>query len=343
VQLSFAREGQVEAVLVSEGETVVAGQPLARLGTNDLELAIDAAEAALATARARLKEASAGPRAEEVAVEEANVVASAAALDAAVARLDQLWALPRSASVAEAEAQVARAEYEELVSRDRHDQRIADEHLGMAEEHARYEWYTDQKELAAAQAQLEEVQEGAPHEEIREAEAAWDEATALHDQARAQLDLLLAGPRDETLAVLESQAKEAEIALSQARSALDKTVLTAPLNGTVVSLMTRPHEIAMAKTPVVVLADLTRFQIRAVADELYLPFIRPGQPATISFDALPGRQYSGEVAAVALRPTPDVAAEEGSTYTVIIALEKAHPELRWGMTAIVKIATENSE
>lgn len=345
VGLSFPRSGEIEAVLVVEGESVVAGQPLARLRTTDLELVVDAAEAMLATVQARLAELSASPRAEEISVLETDLAAAQAALSAAVAERDRLKALPSLAAVTDAEARVAEAVASELTSRYTHDRRIANDNLGWPEEKARYEWHADTLALAAAQAYLEQVQAGAPEEEMRSAWAAVSDAVALRDRSQTELDLLLAGPRPETLAVLEAEIEEAEISLAQARLALDESVLEAPFDGTVVSLSVRPFQAVIANTPVIVLADLTRFQVTAAdLDELYVASVKPGQPATITFDALPGRQFTGQVAFVTLRATAArMMEEEGSTYTVIVTLDEADPELRWGMAAIVKIMTENSE
>ena len=60
VSPAFTSGGRVAEVLVVEGQVVEAGQPLARLETDDLVLQVAQAEASLAQIQA-------GPRAEEIA------------------------------------------------------------------------------------------------------------------------------------------------------------------------------------------------------------------------------------------------------------------------------------
>ncbi len=79
-RLSFKMPGRVVEVLVKEGDTVTAGQPLARQNMRDLDNAVRKAEAALQSARAQLAKTKAGAREEEVAQAEAGVAAARAGL-----------------------------------------------------------------------------------------------------------------------------------------------------------------------------------------------------------------------------------------------------------------------
>jgi hypothetical protein len=91
-----------------------------------------------------------------------------------------------------------------------------------------------------------------------------------------------------------------------------------------------------------VLADLAHLQVVASdLDEFFVVSVKPGQSAMITFDALPGRRLTGEVTFVALRPV-DQLVEEGTNYSVVIALNELDPELRWGMTANVQINNSDS-
>ena len=69
--LGFELPGRVAAITVEEGDTVSAGQELARLDTRELEAALEAARARLATVEARLDEVLAGARPQEIASAEA--------------------------------------------------------------------------------------------------------------------------------------------------------------------------------------------------------------------------------------------------------------------------------
>ena len=75
VSLAFETGGRVAETLVEEGDQVKAGQPLARLETDDLELQVTQAEAALAAAKAQLAQLTVSPRPEDVAIKKANLQA----------------------------------------------------------------------------------------------------------------------------------------------------------------------------------------------------------------------------------------------------------------------------
>jgi multidrug efflux pump subunit AcrA (membrane-fusion protein) len=346
VTLSFLRDGQVEEVLVTAGEPVVVGQPLARLRTPDLQLTIGAAEAALQTVQARLAEMAAGPRPEEIAAQEAELAAAEAAVSAANAAYGVVAAPPNSAEVAAAEAQIAAAQAQERASQLSYNQHLSNEILGDLEEVARYQLLADQAALAAAQVSLDVLQADPPSPELWEASANITQASAIVDNIQAQLDLLLAGARPETLAVLQAQIREAEIALAMAQAeaevAQEEALLLAPFDGVIISVAVRPSQAVAADEPVMVLADLAHLQVVASdLDEFFVVSVRPGQSATITFDALPGRRLTGEVTFVALRPV-DQLVEEGTNYSVVIALNELDPELRWGMTANVQINNSDS-
>jgi len=100
--LSFRRNGVVESILVEEGQQVAAGQVIIHLQDDDLKLAVAQAEAALATAQARLAQLKAPPRREEIALAQAG-----AAVATAQARLALLKAPPRQEEIAAAQAEAA--------------------------------------------------------------------------------------------------------------------------------------------------------------------------------------------------------------------------------------------
>jgi multidrug efflux pump subunit AcrA (membrane-fusion protein) len=71
-ELSFATAGRVVAVLVNEGDTVVAGEPLVALVDDAVRAALAAAEADMAVAQAGVNQAEAGVEAADAAVDKAE-------------------------------------------------------------------------------------------------------------------------------------------------------------------------------------------------------------------------------------------------------------------------------
>ncbi len=102
VTLRFERAGAVAEILVEEGATVAAGQPLARLDARQLELRVAEARTGLERATARYNQAAEGASPEAVAVAEAE-------LAQALAALEQARAGVTAADLAAAEAQLAEA------------------------------------------------------------------------------------------------------------------------------------------------------------------------------------------------------------------------------------------
>ena len=76
--LSFQSGGQLEAILVNEGDVVEAGTPLLQLDTTDQELAFTQAESGVTQAKANLQTAQAGLVAAETGVLAAEVGVQAA-------------------------------------------------------------------------------------------------------------------------------------------------------------------------------------------------------------------------------------------------------------------------
>jgi HlyD family secretion protein len=98
VRLSAKVPGQVEAIAVQEGDTVTAGQEIARLDTTDVRLALDAARAERAQADAERRLRVAGSRKEDIAEAEAQVQRAQADLRGAQEDLQRMEKLLASGS-----------------------------------------------------------------------------------------------------------------------------------------------------------------------------------------------------------------------------------------------------
>ncbi len=354
--LSFKLAGRLDEMLVSEGDAVTAGQELARLETRDLELAVRRAEAALKSMKAQLDKAKAGAREEEIALAEADVaiadgnLASAEAnLESADANLQKALTGPTERDIQIAEKQVELAKSQLWGAQTQRDV-IGDQMNAFPPRATQVEYEAAKAQVAMyetqvtiAELQLEETRAGARDEDIAiaraqvsQAQAGVEIAEAQLEQAEAQLSLVKAGTRAEDLAVAEAAVAEAEAGLSEARNALADAVLKAPFSGTVGSILLNEGELASPQVPVILLGDLSRLRVRTVdLSEADVNHVRLGQEATVTIDALAGKELKGTVVRIA----PVATERRGDrVYTVTLDLDVG-PEsgLRWGMTAFVEI------
>lgn len=187
--------GRVSELLVDEGATVRAGDPIARLDDTLLRAQLRQSQAALETAKANLALVQAGSRPEDVRQAEAALAQAIAARDAAekgwrnaVAMRDDPQDLKGRIDAAETQVAAAQARLDQV----KHGIRPADVDAARAA-------------VEAARANLAQVEASA-----RAQEKVAHETLAA---AEARLKLLTQGPRPEDL-------KAAELGLDQAKNAL---------------------------------------------------------------------------------------------------------------------------
>jgi HlyD family secretion protein len=138
----------------------------------------------------------------------------------------------------------------------------------------------------------------------------------------------------------EAQVKQALASLTQAEVNLQKTVITAPIDGFVVARNVDVGQTVAASlqapTLFVIAADLTRMRVNAAVDESDVGRVKPGQPVLFRVDAYPNEPFRGRVAQVRLSP---VLLQNVVTYATVIDVPNPDLKLKPGMTATVDIET----
>jgi HlyD family secretion protein len=148
-----------------------------------------------------------------------------------------------------------------------------------------------------------------------------------------------------TVQSAKAQIKSSEAALVQAKSQLNTaevnlahTVITAPIDGIVISRAVEPGQTVnagmSAPTLYVLAADLTKMQVNANIDEADVGRMRPGQAVTFRVDAFPNDTFTGAVEQVRLQPTT---VQNVVTYQTVINVPNEQLKLKPGMTANVSI------
>ncbi len=352
--LSFGTGGTIRELLVSEGDTVVAGQELAKLDTRTLALMVRRAEAGLAAAQAQLARTKAGALPEEIALSEAdvsvaegNVASARASLQSAQASLKKAEAGPTARDLQIAQKQVELAKNQLWAAQNQRDT-VGGQAGGSGTdyEYTRAQAAVVETQVDIAELQLEEIKAGAREEDlavvraqVTQAQSALQIAEAQLQKARTALALVRAGARAEDIAIAQAPVAEAEVGLEEARTALADSVLIAPFAGTVGTILLEEGELTAPQTPVLILGDVSILRVRTLdLGEADVSHVQVGQQAVVTVDALGGKQLKGKVVRVA----PSATERRGDTvYAVILDLEVgADSGLKWGMTAFVEIALQ---
>ena len=125
-----------------------------------------------------------------------------------------------------------------------------------------------------------------------------DAATRLAN-AETQLKLLQQKQQDRyskpEITRVEAQAEQARATYAAAQDQLKHSEIRAPFDGTVYSITIKQGEYVHQGELLIQLANLHRVQVRAFVDEPELGKLASGQPVTVTWDALPGKTWRGEI------------------------------------------------
>jgi len=335
-EVSFKIPGRVEARLVDEGETVKAGQTVARLDSVELTQEVAVRRADVQAVQAVLAELEAGSRPEEIAQAEASA-------EQAKARLDERLAgsRPEELSAAEAVLRRAKAETERARLDAERYEGLYKKEIVSAQQYdlARTAYETALARQREAEEQFKLVKEGPRREQIEQARAAWS-------QAQERFLLVKKGPRRETIDQARARLQQAKEALAVAETRLGYATLASPLSGVVLSKNVEPGEFVAAGTPVVTVADLENVWLRAYINETDLGRVKVGQRVRVTADTYPGKRYEGRVSFIASQAefTPKNVQTEKErvklVYRVKVDIRNPNMELKPGMPADAEILLE---
>ncbi len=327
--LRFTMPGKVAEITVAEGDAVEEGELLARLeNIEPLEAQLLAADLAVMEAEQRVKEieryykdqdpiilakvaldtAKDKRRASQRALDDARLVgfepleAQLLAADLAVMEaeqklqeLEQFGAEPDAINLAEAALDAAKGQQ-------RASQRALDDAKLVGFEPL-------EAQLSAADLAVMDAEQ---------------KLRALERQFRDKNDLVLAKA---ALNLAKGQQRTAKKALEDAN-------LTAPFSCRVVRIELEEGVLSTPTEAAMVLADTNSWFLETLdLNENEVVSISEGDQVEISFDALPGESFSGEVESISeyfLERFGNI------TYLVRIRLNETDERLRWGMTAEVK-------
>ena len=173
-------------------------------------------------------------------------------------------------------------------------------------------------------------------------------AAANLDVARKQLELLLAGSREEDVAQALAQYNQAKASLTIREQNLKDAVLYAPGNGVVRNRILEKGDMASPQKPVYNISLNHTKWVRAYLTESQLGKVKPGFSATVRNDSFPDTGFKGTVGFISsvaeFTPknveTPDL--RTALVYEVRIIVDDPDNRLRLGAPATVTIPLDQN-
>jgi HlyD family secretion protein len=174
-----------------------------------------------------------------------------------------------------------------------------------------------------------------------QAQANLDLANATLKNAQVYLAALTGGtvPPDATGSDL-LKLQQAQLAVQTAQENLNAARLTAPFDGTVTQSNAIPKALVTAGTQAFRLDDLSNLVIDVQVVEVDINHVQIDQPATVTFDAIPNKTYTGKVLSTDLAGT---SAQSSVNFNVNVQITNADAQVKPGMSANVTILTNKVE
>lgn len=371
--------GRVIEAKVEEGQKVTAGQTLAKLDDAALQAQYAQAKAAVQAAQANYDLLTAGPTAEQVKQAEAalmiatasysrtigggrdsDVAAAQAALNAASAAYNKVKGGATAEDIAVVEANMRSAKAALDTAQFAYDNAFRQNPAAIGASPTALALQQATNVYAAAKAQYDKVtkpadaaQLAAAYTQVESARAALEKvdgqardfdiatAKAQIQQAQAALDALKIGPRQQQLDAAKAQIASAQAVVQGIEVQLKKSVITAPLDGVLLTRNIEQGEMASPGAAAFTIGRLDNLELVVYLAEEKFALVKQGQAANVHVDAYPGREFNATVLRIADKAefTPrNVSTADGRKDTVYaVTLSIANPDnaLKAGMPADV--------
>lgn len=336
VDISFNSAGVVDEVAVSEGQAVRAGDLIARLkGSDKLQASVAAAEVDLLSTQQDY----------DAIKNNASLASAEAQLTLVQAQKDlenaQNHRTSKDFPAGDQDAiDKARADYNLAVDQVKQIEQIYNGLYNLPDSDPNKAYALSQlaqtrQKRDTALANLNALTNKPGASEIAQADANLEIAKAKYEIAQSNWEKLKNGPDPDEIALAQSRIANAEAQLAAAKESLSDLEIHVPFAGTVVAINMKPGEYIAPGAPVATVADFSKWQVETTnLTELNVINIQTGDPATITFDALPNLEFTGKITAI-----KEVGQNQQGdiTYTVVIQLDQYDARLRWNMTSSVAI------
>ena len=285
IQVSSRISGQVTKVYVDENQLVKAGDVIAELDPSDYKVAVENAEAALASARAAAAAAevnvpiTTADTGNNLTSASAGVSGSHAAVEQAQQQLEAAHARVAQAKANNIKAQADLERYRPLVAKDVISKQQFDAAVASAD---------------AAQASLNDA--------LATEHAAGDGVRVARDrEAQSQAQYKFAQTAPQQVAAQSAKARQAQAQVQQAQAQLDQanlnlsyTKIVAPTTGIITRKSVEINQNLAPGQNLLTLVSLEGLWVTANFKETQLKHMQAGQPVEIEVDAT-GKTYHGKI------------------------------------------------
>ncbi len=281
--------GMVTDVQVDDNQQVKKGTVLVEIDRKDYQIALERSQAEYAAAEAALEAAQAG-----VPITSQSTASGLSVADAQLASARSAYqSAAKEVSAAEARLQAAQARAKQAS-----DDLARMKQLIAKEEISQQQYDAAESQATTAAAAVSEAEQG-----VAIAEGHHEQAASAVASARAALAKARTGPQVVTvskaqLSSAKARVQQAKAALDQAQLNLDRTKITAPMDGVISKKSVEVGEIVRPDQPLMALVPLSDIWVTANFKETELKNMRPGQRAKVSVDAY-DRTYRGHVDSIA--------------------------------------------
>lgn len=362
VKIASKVTGRIEYLQVREGDRVKKGQVLVRIDPEQVEADVHQAMANLAEAQYRLAQAkitqnptnvsvSTQIRQQKAGVSSAQADANQvkqnyhAQLTSAQADVDDAEAKVENAKAAINSAQAnfdnAHAKYNRVLDLYKQGfiaaQDVDDAKAAVAVQQSALE--VAQGQLKSALAQKKSAQQQAGIVKTK-GKADIEAAQAKVEQARASLEYANANTAQksayrQSIAALQASVDAARAALKSAEAKRADTVLISPLDGFVTGRYLDPGAVVTQGQAILAVQFIKQVWVTISVPEEVSPLVHIDQKADVTFDALPGRIFSGSV--IQVNPAADV---QNRQFMVRVIMSNTENLFKPGMYARVSLETE---
>lgn len=154
--------------------------------------------------------------------------------------------------------------------------------------------------------------------------------------AKSQLDDAQRQYDDVQNGISKQDLQAAQAAVDAAKATVNEINLTAPISGTVTEIDTPVGSIVSAGTAGARIDDLSSYYVDMVVSEVDVNSIQLGQPAQLTFIAIPNKTYNGKVTAIG---TVGTSTQGVVNFPVTVQITDADSMVKPGMSALVGIET----